>query len=171
MKATRFVLQPVVDLNRLEQVLNGRIEIDTTHPQCRKVSLGLNTLARFRSSPPSVVVRNIRPTQTVTKSIQILNNYNEDFGLVSATSRKGIATVSGYEKTTSGYELKLNIRAPETSGRASVFSDLVSVKLTDGRNLNIPCNGFYKRGRTTQASSGEQKEEECKVCKPHIFNF
>ncbi|MGD2094137.1 MAG: DUF1573 domain-containing protein [Phycisphaerales bacterium] len=171
MKATRFVLQPVVDLNRLEQVLNGRIEIDTTHPQCRTVSLGLNTLARFRSSPQSIVVRNIRPNQTVTKSIQILNNYNEDFGLVSATSRKGIATVSGYEKTTSGYELKLNIRAPETSGRASVFSDLVSVKLTDGRNLNIPCNGFYQRGRTTQASSGEQKEEECRICKPHIFNF
>jgi hypothetical protein len=53
-----------------------------------------------------------------------------------------------------------------------VFSDVVSVKLTDGRNIDIPCNGFYERGRTTQASaSGEQKEEECRICKPHIFHF
>ena len=73
-QATRFVLQPVVDMNRLEQVLNGRIEISTTHPQCKTVSLGVNTLERFRANPRSVVVRNLRPNQTVTKSIRILNN-------------------------------------------------------------------------------------------------
>ncbi len=171
MKATSFVLQPRVDMNKLEQTLNGRIEISTTHPQCKTVTIGLNTLARFRSNPRSVVVKNLRPTQTVTKVIRIRNNYNEDFGLVSATSRKGIARVSSYEKTLDGYVLKLNIRAPETTGHASMFSDVVSVKLTNGRNLEIPCNGFYNRQGKTQASTTDAKEEECRTCKPHIFNF
>lgn len=170
MKATSFVLQPKIDMGKLEQTLNGRIEISTTHPQCKTVTIGLNTLPRFRFNPRSVVVRNLKPRQSVAKKIRILNNYNEDFELVSATSRKGIVKVSNYAKTHNGYELTLDINAPATKSNATVFSDVVSVKLKDGRNLDIPCNGFYAREDRNQSTT-VSKEEECRTCKPHIFHF
>ncbi len=171
-KATRFVLQPKVDMAKLEKTLNGRIEIGLTHPECKTVSISLNTLPRFRVSPRPIVIRNAKAKRSIVRKVRIQNNYKDDFEIESVSSKKGIVKVTSNEKFIDGYELELNITPPAATNRTRIFTDVVYVKIRGGRNLEIPCSGFYS-GRTAvlRASIKKRtaKEEECKTCKPHIF--
>ena len=188
MKATRFVLQPIVDMVKLEQTLNGRIEIELTHPEYKVVTIGVHALPRFSVSPRPIVVREARQNNTVTRKVRIQNNYKDYFELESVHSKKGIVKVLSSQKLSDGYELELNITPPAQRGRASHFTDVVVLKMKDGRSLEIPCNGFYPRqrtasrlpigtrmttnsARTTTKSTRTTKKsaKDCKTCGPKIF--
>ncbi|HCO93476.1 MAG TPA: hypothetical protein DIU00_05920, partial [Phycisphaerales bacterium] len=56
-KATKFVLQPKVDMASLGKTLNGRIEIGIDHPECKTISVGMSTLPQFKISPRAIIVR------------------------------------------------------------------------------------------------------------------
>ncbi|MHC4726361.1 MAG: DUF1573 domain-containing protein [Planctomycetota bacterium] len=185
--ATSFVLQPNVDMARLEQTLNGRIEIELTHPECKTVSIGVNTLPRFKVSPRPIVVREARQNNVVTKTVRIKNNYQERFELDTVYSKKGTVKVLSSQKLNDGYELKLNITPPAQKGRTSHFTDVVVLKMKGGRSLEIPCNGFYPRptralrapigttmitnGKTTTngTTTTTKSAKDCKTCGPKIF--
>ena len=142
-KATKFVLQPRVDMETLEKTLNGRIEIGLTHPECKMVTINLNTLPRFRINPRSIVVQGATAKQPVVKKIRIFNNYKEDFELESALSKKDIVKILSHKKFGNGYELELQITPP--SARERIFTETFYVNLKDGKTLEIPLNGFYSR--------------------------
>lgn len=171
-KATSFVLQPKVDMAKLEKTLNGRIEIGLTHPECKTVSISLNTLPRFRVAPRPIVIRDAQAKRSVVRRIRIQNNYEDDFEIESVYSKKGIVKFMGYEKFIDGYELKLSITPPATISRTGVFTDVVYVKIKGGRNLEIPCSGFYS-GRTAVSRVSTKKtttnSKKCKTCKPLLF--
>ncbi len=171
-KATRFVLQPKVDMAKLEGTLNGRIEIGLTHPECKRVSISLNTLPRFRVSPRPIVIRDAKAKRSIVRKVRIQNNYKDDFEIESVYSKKGTVRVTKKEKFIDGYELELSITPPAATNRTRVFTDVVYVKIKGGRNLEIPCSGFYA-GRTAVLRASVKKrtakEEECKTCKPTIF--
>jgi hypothetical protein len=172
--ATSFVLQPMVDMAKLERTLKGRIEIELTHPECKTVTISVDALPRFNISPRPIVVRNVRAKSAVTKKVRIQNNYNEAFELESVHSKKGIVKVLGQQKLADGYELELSIMPPAQRSRASLFTDTVVVKIKGGGNLEIPFNGFYPR--PTAASrmpispkTTKKSAKDCKVCGPKIF--
>jgi len=171
-KATRFVLQPKVDMAKLEGNLNGRIEIGLTHPECKTVSISLNALPRFRVSPRPIVIRDAKAKRSIVRKVRIQNNYKDDFEIESVYSKKGIVKFLGREKLIDGYELNLSITSPAATSRTRIFTDVVYVKIKGGRNLEIPCRGFYS-GRTlvsrTSTKKTTAKEKECKTCKPYIF--
>lgn len=179
--ATRFDLQPIVDMARLEQTLNGRIEIELTHPEYKVVTIGVHALPRFSVSPRPVVVREARQNNTITRKVRIQNNYKDNFELESWHSQKGTVEVMSSQKLNDGYELELNITPPAKRGRANHFTDVVVLKMKGGRSLEIPCNGFYPRQRTTsQLSIGtrmttnssrttKKSAKDCKTCGPKIF--
>ncbi len=171
-KATRFVLQPKVDMAKLEGTLNGRIEIGLTHPECKTVSISLNTLPRFRIAPRPIIIRDAKAKRSIVRKVRIQNNYKDDFEIVSVYSKKGIVKVLSNEKLVDGYELELNITPPAATSRTRVFTDVVYVKIKGGRNLEIPCSGFYAgRPAVLRVSTKKRtaKEEECKTCQPKIF--
>ena len=143
-KATKFVLQPRVDMETMEKTLNGRIEIGLTHPECKMVTINLNAVPRYRINPRSIVVQGATAKQPVVKKIRIINNYKEDFELESALSKKDIVKVLSHKKFSNGYELELQITPPSTTAR--VFTETFFVNLKDGKKLEIPLNGFYSRG-------------------------
>jgi len=171
-KATRFVLQPKVDMAKLEGTLNGRIEIGLTHPECKTVSISLNTLSRFRVAPRPIVIRDAQAKRSIVRKVRIRNNYKDDFEIESVYSKKGIVKVLSNKKFIDGYELKLSITPPAATSRTRIFTDVVYVKIKGGRNLEIPCSGFYS-GRTavSQVSTKKTtpKEKECKTCGPKLF--
>jgi len=172
--ARSFVLQPIVDMARLEQNLNGRIEIELTHPECKTITIGVNTLPRFDITPRPIVVREAQEKNAVIKKVRIQNNYNDAFELESVHSKKGIIQIAGSQKLNDGYELELRIMPPAQRSRASVFTDTVVVKIKGGGNLEIPFNGFYpRRGGASRVpidtEATKKSEEECKVCGPKIF--
>ena len=143
LKATKFVLQPRVDMETLEKTLNGRIEIGLTHPECKMVTINLNALPRYRINPRSIVVQGARAKQPVVRKVRITNNYKEDFELESALSKKDIVKILSHKKSGNGYELELQITPPSSGAR--VFTETFYVNLKDGKKLEIPLNGFYSR--------------------------
>ncbi|MBN1805011.1 MAG: DUF1573 domain-containing protein [Sedimentisphaerales bacterium] len=183
-RATSFVLQPVVDMARLEDNLNGRIEIELSHPECRSLTVGVDTLPRYEVSPRSVVVRDAHANQVITKKIRIQSNYNDDFELESVYSKNGTVKILQNQKVDDGYELELSVTPPAQRNRASYFSDEVIVRVKGGKDLKIPFSGHYpvpkamsiptgtissypttsSSTKTTTGSSGE-----CKTCGPKIF--
>ena len=178
--ATSFVLQPMVDMAKLEQNLNGRIEIELTHPECKTVTISVNALPRFNVAPRPIVVREARAKSVITKKVRIKNNYNDAFELESVHSKKGIVQIVNRQKLDDGYELELSITPPAQRSRASLFTDTVVVKIKGGRNLEIPFNGFYPRPTaisrvplntrmTTNTKTTTKSAKDCKTCGPKVF--
>jgi hypothetical protein len=172
--ATSFVLQPMVDMAKLEQNLDGRIEIELTHPECKTVTINVNVLPRFNVEPRPIVVREARGRSAVTKKVRIQNNYKDAFELESVRSKKGIVQVLGSQKLNDGYELELSITPPAQRSRASLFTDTLVVKIKGGENLEIPFNGFYPRQTAISqvplnTKTTTKKAKECKTCGPKSF--
>ncbi len=161
-KATRFVLQPKVDIEKLKRVLRGRIEISITHPQCNKVTSLFSMLPRFKINPRSIMVHEAKPQTSTIRKVQILNNYKEDFEIGSVSSKKGAIKVLSQERLHNGYELELKITPPAAKGKSRVFTDVFVVNIKGAEKLEIPCSGFY----AGQAASSQAliKDEDCPTC-------
>jgi len=169
-EATKFVLQPKVDMASLEKTLNGRIEIGLSHPECKTISLNLNALPKFKIIPRSIVVRGMDSREPIVKKLRILNNYDEDFELESVWSSKGAVKVLSNAIVSNGYELELEITPPASKNKNRIFTEIFFVKIAEGLQLEIPCNVFYSK--TIPPSLASQKEDkECKTCGPKIFDF
>jgi len=169
--ATKFVLQPKVDMAMLEKTLNGRIEIGLTHPECETISVGISTLPIFKIAPKSIVVRGMASQKPILKKIRILNNYDEDFELESLWSNKGSVKVLSNAIVQNGYELELEI-TPPASNRKRAFSETLYVKTKDGQQLEIPCSVYYsKKIPASYTLKPEKDDGECKTCGPKQLDF
>ena len=169
-EATQFVLQPKVDMAKLEATLNGRIEIGLSHPECDTISLTLNALPKFRITPRSIIVRGMDSREPIVKKLRILNNYDEDFKLESIWSNNGAVKVLSNSVVRNGYELELEIRPPASQNTRRVFNEKFFVKLSEGRQLEIPCNVFYSK-KIPQSLTTETEDGECKTCGPKKLDF
>jgi len=179
-KATRFVLQPKVDMAKLEKTLNGRIEIGLTHPECKTLTIGLNALPRFSVAPRPIVVHGAQAKTPVTRKVRIQNNYKDDFELESVYSKNGTVKVLSNARLIDGYELELSITPPATVNQTGVFTDVVFVKIKGGGNLEIPCSGFYSRQSavyrapsqaSTRNRSTSTSKKDCPTCGPKRLYF
>jgi len=171
-KATRFVLQPKVNMAKLERTMNGYVEIGLTHPECKTVSISLNALPRFKVAPRPVVVRDAQAKSSVVRKVRIQNNYKDDFEIESVLlSKKGIVKVLRNEKLIDGYELELSITPPAATNRTRMFTDVVYVKIKGAGSLEIPCSGFYS-GQNAVSQAPTKKTEDCPTCgRNRVFNF
>jgi hypothetical protein len=171
-QATKFILQPKVDMERLEKTLNGRIEIDLTHPECKTISVGIRTLPKFKIHPRSLVVRGMAKQQPIVQKLRILNNYNEDFELESVSLRNGAVKVLSNAIVNKGYELELQITPPASKNTKRIFNETLFVKTKEGQRLEIPCNVYYSR--TIPASlkaTTKEDDKECKTCGHNLLDF
>jgi len=169
-EATKFVLQPKVDMAKLENTLNGRIEIGLSHPECKTVSVNLNTLPKFKIAPRSIIVRGMDSREPIVKKLRILNNYDEDFELESVWSSNGAVKVLSNAIVRNGYELELEITPPASKNNKRIFTDKFFIKTKEGLQLEIPCNVYYSK--TVPASLATEKDDgECKTCGPKKLDF
>ena len=145
LKATKFVLKPKVDIEKLRKGLRGQIEIGLTHPECKTVSIVFDTLPEFKVDPRVVYVRDAEPRKSVTKKIWVFSNYGEDFEIESTSSNKGTVKVLTQEKVRNGYQFELQITPPASEAKRRVFTDVFSVKVKGGQQLQITCYGIYSR--------------------------
>ena len=143
-KATRFSLQPKVDLEKLQTRPQGIITINLMHPQCEEVSIFFGTLPRFQITPSNVILRDAEPEKAIVKKISVFSNYDEDFEVDSASSKKGLIKVLNQEKTRSGYLLDLEITPPATAD-VERFMDVLSVNLKGGEKLSFTSLGLKSR--------------------------
>jgi len=145
-EATKFVLQPIVNPEKLQKNLKGRINVSMTHPEGNTASILFDVLPRYKMSPPLIIVFNAEPQTPTLKEISVLNNYKQDFEIESVTSKDNIISVKVLEKKkiTSGYELDLEI-TPPAKGDGIKFSDKFEINLGNGEKLSITCNGYFTK--------------------------
>jgi len=142
--ATKFILQPTVDVERLQRNVNGFISISLTHPQSSSITIPFNALPRFKIAPPQMIAFNAEPGTPVTRKIWVLNNYGEDFEIESTSSQNGIIKVQSCDKVDHGYQLMLEIVPPAAEGETR-FMDTFYVNIKGGQKLAVKCQGFYLR--------------------------
>ena len=152
-RAGKFVLQPIVNMEKLQKGKRGYIEISLTHPEYDTIIIPFNTLSKFKAEPPSLIVFKAEPQEPTTKEVWILSNYDEDFEVESASSQKNIVKILGQEKVGKRYKFELEITPPAVVGKRKVFSDVFFVNIKGGEKLKITCRGFYsKKHRNHQAN-------------------
>ena len=167
-KAMSFVLEPKIDMARLEKTMHGKIEIGLTHPECKTVTVSLNTLPKFRITP--IVARGANPQDRIVKKVRVVSNYNESFTIQSASSERGTVRVLNSQLLRNGYELEVEI-SPPAGNKARIITDKLLVSTTTGERLEIPCSVFFAGAAPPpgwMATPGK-KSEKCTVCGPRII--
>ncbi len=145
-KAVKFILKTSVDFNKMAANTSGQIEIKTTHPDCPTVNVPFSILPRLKVDPPAINILNAEAGKATEREVWLLNNYNEDFEIASATSREGIIKVLSQEKVGTRYKFKLSILPPPTTAnQAKMFTDTFTMTTKDGEKIEIVCRGFYQR--------------------------
>lgn len=152
-KATKFVLQPKVNMEKLRKGLKGRIEISLTRPGYDTITIPFEVLSEFKSEPPSLIVFKAKPHKPVTKEVWILSNYDEDFEIESASSQKDIIRVLSQEKVGNRYKFELEITPPVPKGNRKFFNDVFLVNIKGGEKLSIICRGFYLKNNSNRQAN------------------
>lgn len=146
-QATRFVLAPKVDVERLRQLvgLEGVLSIDISHPNCPTLKVKFAAESEFKVEPQAVTLLNAEPNVPVSKQLVIKNTYNEPFELEYVSSRFGITKVRRQIKDPNGVTLDLLITPPPQKDKKNMFHDVLNVKVKKGESFKINCRGFYAR--------------------------
>jgi Protein of unknown function (DUF1573) len=144
-KATQFVLKTRIDTKKTGADSSGRIEITTTHPQCPTVTVPFSVMPRFKIDPPSINLLNAEEGKSIEREVWLLNNYNEDFDVASATSKEGIIKVKSQEKVGNRFKFVLEIVPPPTTSPTRMFTDTFTITTKDGEKIDVVCRGFYQR--------------------------
>jgi hypothetical protein len=142
-KAIEFVLEPKVDLDKLQKHSGGLVTINLTHPELNKVYIRFITKQRFQPIPSGVFLLNPLPDKPSINKVSIVNNYGEDFEIESTSSEKGMAKVVNQQVIKGGYRLDIEITPPAPDDKTRMFDDVVNVNLKGGQTLKIKCYVHY----------------------------
>ena len=145
-QATKFVLHPKVDTEKLQKNLKGRVNIELTHPEGKFVSLVFDVLPQYTVSPPLLIIFDAEPEKPTIREIKVLNNYKKDFEIESVASKSGTVGVKVVEqqKISNGYVLNVEITPPAASEKTR-FSDTFTLTLKGGAKLSVTCNGYFAK--------------------------
>ena len=161
-KATKFVLEPKVDTEKLQKSLKGRINISLDHPQGNTAIVLYSVLPKYTVNPPLIIIFNAEPEKPIVRKISVLNNYGKDFEIESLSSENDVVSTKVLEKKKirNGYQLDVEITPPADEGKTR-FTDSFSVNIKGGEKLPIRCNGYYKK------TKAEVKTQESTLEKPN----
>ena len=147
-EATKFVLDPRVNMEKLQRSLKGRINVSLTHPQCDVVDILFDVLPKFAVTPQRIIILDAEPQKPTLRQVSLLNNYNDDFEVESGSSKNNIIKILGQEKIRNGYQFVVEITPPAAEGKTS-FTDVFVLNIKGGEKVEITCHGFYS-GRTSK---------------------
>jgi hypothetical protein len=143
-EATKFILSPVVDIEKLNENPKGRINITMTHPEEKSAQITFDMLPKFSTSPPLIIAFNATPEKKIVRKVAVLNNYGGAFDIESVSSPNNTIKVLSQEKIQSGYQLMVEMTPPASEGK-TFFTDVLVVKIKDSDELQVVCRGFYKQ--------------------------
>ena len=145
-EATKFILEPKVNIEAVPKNFKGRININLTHPEGKNATILFSVLPKYTVRPSMILIWDAEPEKQVVKKINVLNNYHKDFEIESVTSKRNIIGVTILEQRniTNGYQLDLELTPPAVENKTN-FKDELSVNIKDGEKLAIRCNGRYSK--------------------------
>lgn len=159
-EAKEFVLEPKVDPEKIQQNLQGSINLELNHPEGREVSILFDVMSKYTLTPQLLIVYAAEPGKPITRKIKLLNNFGEAPEVESVTSTGETIAVKmlGQKKIPdkNGYEIELEVTptAPAVKGK-TIYTDTFSLNLKGGEELSITCNAYY-----TAVSTKTKKQSE-----------
>ena len=145
-EATKFILEPRVNIDAIPKNFKGRISINLTHPEGKIATILFSVLPMYTVRPSMIIVWDAEPEKPVVKKIEVLNNYNKGFEIESVTSKNNIVGINVLEQRniTNGYQLDLELIPPPIKNKTG-FMDELSVNIKGGEKLAVRCNGRYSK--------------------------
>jgi hypothetical protein len=145
-KATKYVFEPKVDIEKLQKNLKGSINISLDHPKGNAAIILFSVLPKYTINPPLLIIFNAEPNKPIVRKISVLNNYGKDFEIESVSSKNDIVAMKLLEqkKLRNGYQLDVEITPPAAEGKPR-FTDEFSLNIKGGESLSIRCNGYYSK--------------------------
>lgn len=145
-KAKEFVLHLKVDMDKIQKNQKGSIDISLTHPESSLAYVPFDVLPKFTINPPLLIVFNAEPQKPIMRKVWILNNYEEDFEITSATSKNNTIKVLNQTKVPNGYQFEVEITPPERKDQLR-FTDTFNIEIKGGETKTLVCNGYYIRNK------------------------
>lgn len=146
-QATKFVLEPKVDIEKLQNRSSGLINISLAYPEpeaaSETVTIMFQALSRFSIRPSMLVVMYNKPTEPIKKTLWITNNYGEEFEVESTSIKEGNIKVLSQKKVGNRYQFELQIKPPPVED-VKRFNDTFTINLKGGEKLEVSCRGIYR---------------------------
>jgi hypothetical protein len=155
-QSTKFVLKPVINVEKLKKSPRGTINLTLSHPDCSEITALFDAPAMYKTDPPTLLLFNAEPPKPITRDkVWLLSNYNEDFQIESTSSKNGFIKVATSEKVGPGrYAFNLLItppKLPNPSKATNFFTDTFVIKIKGGEQVEIACRGYYAKQKTAAA--------------------
>ncbi len=147
-QATRLVLRPTANLEKLQNHASGLIRIAVTHPQCDRIDVPFSVMPKFGFNPSAILVFNAEPETPIVRDVSLMSNYGEEFEVASVSSKHGSVKVLHQSKTGNAYHFQVEIMPPlptEVKDN-STFADVLYVNIRGGTQLPINTYGTYAKG-------------------------
>jgi len=156
-KAEQFVIAPKVDLEKIQSHKHGRLEIELTHPYCKKVTIPFSLVPRFALTPASLNLIRSEPLKAVQRKLYLFSNYDEKIEIESTSSKEGLIKVLRQEQIDRNrYRLVLEITPPRIEGDSRMFRDMFYVTVNGEEQLQVPCVGYYDKKWQSRAMQQDQ---------------
>jgi hypothetical protein len=145
-EATKFILEPRVNIEAIPKNFKGRININLTHPEGKNVTILFSVLPKYTVRPSTIILWDAEPEKPIVRKVDLLNNYRKDFEIESVSSKRNIIGIKVLEqrKITNGYQLDVELTPPAIENKTN-FKDELSVNIKGGEKLAIRCNGRYSK--------------------------
>jgi hypothetical protein len=145
-KATEFVIEPKVDMDKITANLKGDVTIGISHSDGNAVIVPFDVLPKFTVSPKELLLFGSSSGKPIVKKISVANNYEQEFEIGSVVSKGGIATIKILQKRKidTGYELDVEMMLEEPQDEG-LFKDELSVQIKGGETLVVPCRIWYMK--------------------------
>jgi len=148
--ATRFVLHPKVNIEKLSKRLNGHINIKLTHPQCDSVSASYTTPPLFKSNPATIIIQNADPTESIRRQVLIESNYGNNFEIESVYSEKGTMQLLNQKYVEKGIQLEVQIDPPPKAMKTRFFTDWLYIQIKGGERVQIHASMWFAQTKEAQ---------------------
>ena len=145
-EATEFVLEPKVNIEKLHANLKGSVMVGLTHPTAKTAVIYFDVLPEYTVKPLSVFLLDPKPGEPVAKTVELINNYGQDFEIESVSSKEGTVAIKlvDQKKIEGGYKLmvELAVVGDEVPSR---FTDEFTISLKQGQKFVIGCRGWSSK--------------------------
>jgi hypothetical protein len=147
-KATKFVVTPKVDMDKISKQTSGTLIIYLTHSVIDKIAIPYNVLTPFRADPPTIIALNAQPGQAIHRTVYVLSNYDESFEVEAVEAEDDFIKVDGVEELDDNrYKIDFEIVPPEQSDKKH-FNGSVTVSIAGGQTLKINVIGSTSTRKT-----------------------
>ncbi len=145
-KATEFVLEPKVDMDKLTVNLKGDVTIGIDHTDGNAIEVPFEVLPKYTVSPKELLLFGPNSEEPIVKKVSVVSNYGRDFAIESMVSKTGNVAVKvlRQREIDAGYELDLEIMF-QSFREAGLYADEFSVQIKGGEKLTIPCRIWYTK--------------------------